>query len=309
MTCHYHNQNHPTRGRHIALFDSGIGQLSLIPHLKDRIQGAHFTCLGDHAWFPYGDRGSQQIIKRLLEIIPQFVCQTRPDVLILACNTASTQALSQLRARLSIPVIGVVPAIKPAAELSRNGIAGVLATGRTIRSPYTAELITNFAGRCRVILQESRNLARAAEAYYLSSRTPDRKMIIDETKLIARAKPDTVALACTHFPLLQHELSEALPFVRKWTDPGPGVAKQTERILRLTPPLSRTSTDWSLLRSGSGIFLSTDQDFPTCEQHRHLMEKGFRSVAYFHVQEKTPRPPRVCQRGSKARTPEAPASQ
>ncbi|MCB9228537.1 MAG: aspartate/glutamate racemase family protein [Deltaproteobacteria bacterium] len=242
--------------RHIALMDSGLGLLTLIPHLEAKLPGVRMSCLSDQACFPYGNRSGEQIRQRLCHLAPLFVRKLRPDILILACNTASTAALAAVRDLLPIPVIGVVPAIRPAAEQSRSGITAILATTATVNSPYTAGLIREHAGHCRVLLQGSDRLALAAESFRQTGQKPDLQMIRQETHLIIREQPDTVALACTHFPLILDLLRQVMPFVRVWTEPGPGVARQAERLLASLPaPSARPSGEETRIR-----FFTTKQN-------------------------------------------------
>ena len=259
----------------VGIFDSGLGMLSILPHIRQLLPQARFACLADQALFPYGNKDEALIRKRMVALIPEFVRQTRPSLIVLACNTASTSALQEIRNILTIPVVGVVPAIKPAAELSQSKITGILATSATISSPYTRQLIEAHASHCQVILQASHLLAGYAESYRLSGIRPDPELIKKELGLLIAGKPDTVALACTHFPLIREFLEPFLPGVRAWSEPGPGVAKQVKKIL------SDISSKTELSGPGKSLFWSTSDQFTANHQSIELLNEQRAEVSYF----------------------------
>jgi glutamate racemase len=158
----------------------------------------------------------------------------RPDVFVIACNTASTLALSEVRAVLDIPVVGTVPAIKPAAQLTQTGTVGLLATPGTIRRAYTSELIEKFAGHLHVIMHGSIELVRLAEAHARGEDIPIDRFAEVQAPLFdvpGGEKIDTIVLACTHFPLVRGQLIASAPQPVSYVDSGAAIARQTIRVL------------------------------------------------------------------------------
>ena len=186
----------------------------------------------DHAWLPYGAKSADEICSRLLTLIPDMVKRLKSSLLVVACNTASTHTLPQLRACLDIPVVGVVPAIKPAASISKSKEIIVLATERTIASPYLNELIQQYAPNCQITRIGANRLVELAESK-LSGNSVDtaelRKLL---PSAIFSSSADTIVLACTHFPLLKQELQAILPQKFNFVDSGNAIAR---RVSDLTP--------------------------------------------------------------------------
>ena len=223
---------------HVLVFDSGVGGLSVVSEIRKRLPALHLSYAADDIFRPYGDKTEAQLRARLPGLLKTLVLMLNPDALVVACNTASTTALEDIRAALDIPVIGVVPAIKPAAETSRMRAIGVLGTPGTVRRDYVDELIANFAGDCRVILQGSTRLVTEAEKK-LAAQGVDMEIIREEiAPLFAGrigADVDAVVLACTHFPLLRDELKQAVRQSVKWIDSGAAIARRLETVLKDVP--------------------------------------------------------------------------
>lgn len=193
----------------ILVFDSGIGGLSILDEIRQVLPDKQYCYLFDNARLPYGELEEQLLISGCKTLITSTVKSIDASLVVIACNTASTLVLPVLREALSIPVVGVVPAIKPAAALSRNKHIGVLATPGTIRRPYTHELIEQFGAGCKVELYGSSELVllserKAAGADILES---------DIAKILKPIKCsglDTLVLGCTHFPMLKVEIQDYL---------------------------------------------------------------------------------------------------
>lgn len=216
---------------HALVFDSGVGGLSVLQEMRGLPGFKSFTYAADNGFFPYGEKPDETLVKRVDEVTRKLVACFQPDVLVIACNTASTIALAQVRQHASIPVVGVVPSIKPAAELTKTGVIGLLATEATINRPYTDQLIEQFAPGRRVIRIGSQKLVRFAEAK-LMGEPPDPALIRSILEPF-RAEPllDVVVLGCTHFPFLREECAIALGRKVTWLDSGVAVAKQAVRVL------------------------------------------------------------------------------
>ncbi len=216
----------------VLIFDSGMGGLSVYKEIRQRLPDIHYIYAFDNIAFPYGDKSEKFIIKRVLDIITAVQQQHTLALVVIACNTASTVALPALRERFAFPVVGVVPAIKPAVGLTRNGIIGLLATQATIHHAYTLDLIKRFAGDCKIELLGSAELVKLAEG-----------KIQGETVLLSVLKnilhpwlklpepPDTIVLGCTHFPLLTQEIAQVLPEGIRLIDSGTAIARRTAWLI------------------------------------------------------------------------------
>ncbi len=219
----------------IMIFDSGVGGLSIATEIRQLIPAAKLIFAADNEAYPYGTKDESELASRIDYILSRFLGVEPADVLIVGCNSASTIILPHLRQHLSIPVVGVVPAIKPAAKTSKTKVIGVLATPGTIKRAYTEQLISDFAGNCQVILQGSSQLVDLAEDKLRGHPITSDHLspIIDE--LLDQPygdKLDTVVLACTHFPLLKAELASASSRSINWVDSGSAIANRTRDLLQ-----------------------------------------------------------------------------
>jgi glutamate racemase len=209
-------------------FDSGVGGLSVLGPTLKLLPNAPVIYAADSAGFPYGKRSEAEIASRVPALLGRLVERFRPRLAVIACNTASTIALEHVRSALDLPVVGTVPAIKPAAEVSKTRVIGVLGTQATVRQPYVDDLARRFAPDCRIIRHGSPELVELAEAKL-------RGESVDLEQIALAAQPmftapggneiDTVVLACTHFPLLEDELTAAFPGIRH-VHGGPGIARR-----------------------------------------------------------------------------------
>ena len=212
----------------ILFFDSGVGGLSVLAPTRALLPRAPIIYAADSAAFPYGTRSEAEIAARVPALLGRLVERYKPRLAVIACNTASTIALDHVRAALDIPVVGTVPAIKPAATLSRSRVIGVLGTAATVRQPYVDDLAARFAADCTVIRHGSKELVELAEAKLAGDP-------IDPAAITAALAPmraaehgeaiDVIVLACTHFPLLADEIAAAWPGVAL-VDGGPGIARR-----------------------------------------------------------------------------------
>jgi glutamate racemase len=217
----------------ILLFDSGVGGLSVLRPTREVLPNAPIVYAADSAGFPYGTRTEADLAARVPALLGRLVERFRPRLAVIACNTASTIALDHVRSALDIPVVGTVPAIKPAAEVSRSRVIGVLGTEATVRQPYVDDLAAKFASDCTLVRHGSPELVELAEAKLAGHRVPVDSVRAAVQPMFDAAsgdRIDTVVLACTHFPLLAEELKAAFPQVA-YVDGGPGIAR---RIVHLT---------------------------------------------------------------------------
>ena len=232
----------------VAIFDSGIGGLSIAVLIRKLIPNTELHYLCDNKNFPYGSKTDSEVEDSTLSALANLIAQRmEPDVIILACNTASTVALELVRSELKIPVIGVVPAIKPAARFTKSGKIGLLATPMTIRRPYTDQLISDNAAGIEVLRIGSSRLVDLAEKKLRDGQV-DPELISRELGLFREAviqpKPlDTIVLGCTHFPWLHRELVEALPVPVTFVDSGMAITRRCRHVLHskglIADPLAR----------------------------------------------------------------------
>ena len=216
------------------MFDSGVGGLSVLAPTRELLPYAPIIYAADSAAFPYGTRTEAEIAARVPALLGRLVERYHPRLAVIACNTASTIALDHVRSALDIPVVGTVPAIKPAAEQSRTRVIGVLGTEATVRQPYVDNLASLFAADCQVLRHGSAELVQLAEAKLAGERVDPSAVEAAVAPLAARPDMDMVVLACTHFPLLADELRAALPHAAQ-VDGGPGIARRTAHLTRGQP--------------------------------------------------------------------------
>ena len=216
----------------VLILDSGVGGLSITGEIRTRCPTLHVDYIADLAAFPYGLKSEAEIVERMTKLVGYAADLLGPAVIVIACNTASTVALTAVRKITAIPVVGVVPAVKPAAQLSQTGVIGVLATEGTVNRTYTHNLIQEFARNRTVFLHGSARLVELAEEK-LQYGTVYRHLVAQELLPLFEKNPnmDTVVLACTHFPLLKEEFIQSFPHIKFWVDSGSAIANRVESLL------------------------------------------------------------------------------
>lgn len=219
--------------KRVLIFDSGVGGLSVYDHIIKLTPTIKCHYLFDNAYFPYGELGADQLTKRLIQLLGDFMLQHPIDLVVIACNTASTIALQSLRQHFSVPIVGVVPAIKPAALATRNNVIGLLATPATIEQPYITTLINKFALDKTVLRIGSTELVKLAEAKLAGKNVSllILKEILKPWLKNTSAMPDTLVLGCTHFPLLKNEISACFDRPICLVDSGSAVAQRVKQLL------------------------------------------------------------------------------
>jgi glutamate racemase len=214
--------------------DSGVGGLTVFREIKTALPGAKYVYVADDAGFPYGDKPEAALIERILDVIGAAIAEHKPDLVVIACNTASTVALAHLRDRFSVPFVGTVPAIKPACAQSRTKRIAVLGTKATVSLEYTRALIREFAGGCEVGLVGSSHLATYAETELAGNPVTDEEIRAEIAPCFVDAdgrRTDTVVLACTHYPLLTARYREVAPWPVDWLDPASAIARRVVDLL------------------------------------------------------------------------------
>jgi glutamate racemase len=240
--------------RPILFFDSGVGGLSVLAPTAARLPQAPLVYVADSAGFPYGTRSEAEIAARVPALLGRLAERYDPRLIVIACNTASTIALQHVRAALDVPIVGTVPAIKPAAGISRTRVIGVLGTEATVRQPYVDALAARFAADCTVLRHGSAELVEMAEAALADERPSVEAVGAALAGLTAQPGGDAIDVivnACTHFPLLEEELAAATGGRVRFVDGGPGIAR---RVVHLTE-----GQQWpEAPRPGRAVFTATN---------------------------------------------------
>lgn len=237
----------------LLFFDTGVGGLSILREAQKLLPDAPIIYAADYAGMPYGMKSEEELSTRIPLLLGRLVERYKPQLVTIACNTASTIALDVVRSVLDIPVVGTVPAVKPASQTTKTGVIGLLGTRATIRQPYVDHLATEFAPDKKLLRFGAPDLVHAAEAK-LRGETPDPAIIDAAVAGLINQEHgneiDTVILACTHFPLVQEELQKS--FVRdiKFIDGSQGIAR---RIAYLT-----SGTSWPK-NPENGVFVTTGE--------------------------------------------------
>lgn len=220
---------HMADRRPVLFFDSGVGGLSVLGPTTALLPQAPLVYVADSAGFPYGTKSEAEIAARVPALLGRLAERYDPRLIVIACNTASTIALQHVRAALDLPIVGTVPAIKPAAETSRTRAIGVLGTAATVRQPYVDDLAARFAGDCTVLRHGSSALVELAEAKLAGERIAPEVIANELDGLFHQPggdRIDVIVNACTHFPLLEAEMRAAAPPGTAFVDGGPGIARR-----------------------------------------------------------------------------------
>jgi len=223
----------------ILVFDSGLGGLTVFREIKAVRPDARFIYLADDAGFPYGQLDEDRLIERIVEVLGRAIVEHKPDLVVVACNTASTLALGELRTQFRVPFVGTVPAIKPACAQSVTKRVTVLGTQATVGREYTRALIHEFGSGCDVHLVGSPRLATYAEAELSGVPVADRAIATEIAGCFIEKdgrRTDTVVLACTHYPLLLERFRAAAPWPVTWLDPAPAIARRVADLMRARAP-------------------------------------------------------------------------
>lgn len=212
----------------VLIFDSGFGGISILREIRKQSPHCQLVYCSDNGGFPYGTKDEDTLISRVNAVLQDLFLQEKPDIIVVACNTASTVALPVIRNQLDIPIVGVVPAIKPASKIAKSQRIGLLATPGTINRPYTQSLIKQFGSDFQWIKVGSSELVQLAEDMMFGSEVPahDVDSIVAPFSHYSENELDTMVLACTHFPLLKQELQHALPNIKNWVDSTCAIAER-----------------------------------------------------------------------------------
>jgi glutamate racemase len=257
----------------ILVFDSGLGGLTVFREIVPLRPDARFVYAADDAGFPYGRLSEAELSRRVVAVMGSLIEAHRPDLVVIACNTASTLVLTDLRKHFTVPFVGTVPAIKPACAASQTKLVSVLGTEATVTREYTKKLIADFGQGCDVTLVGSRRLAVLAEAL-LHGEAVDDADIADEIApcFIARdgLRTDTLVMACTHYPLLDAQFARLAPWPVTLVDPAPAIARRVVDLIGARPAEAA---------DGHADFLTTSGKSPNAALTSGLARFGFRQAS------------------------------
>jgi glutamate racemase len=217
----------------ILVFDSGLGGLTVFREIKAARPDDRFVYLADDERFPYGDLKEAELIERVLKVIGDAIAAHKPGLIVIACNTASTLALMELRENFKVPFVGTVPAIKPACAQSSTRLVSVLGTKATVSREYTHGLIREFGQGCEVKLVGSGKLAAIAEAELNGAPASDADIAAEIAPCFVETngkRTDTIVQACTHYPLLIERFRKLAPWPVEWLDPAPAIARRVTKL-------------------------------------------------------------------------------
>jgi glutamate racemase len=241
----------------ILVFDSGLGGLTVFREAAKARPDAAYVYVADDAFFPYGRHSETALAGRIVPLMADLIAAHAPDLVMIACNTASTLVLPHLRARFAVPFIGTVPAIKPACAASQSRLVSVLGTEATVRREYTRALIRDFGQGCDVTLVGAAHLAAIAEADLRSEAIDDGRVAREIAPCFVAGggrRTDTIVLACTHFPLLLDRLAALAPWPVSWVDPAPAIARRMSDLVG-PPPAGAT-------RGGAHVMFTSGETPP-----------------------------------------------
>ena len=262
----------------VLVFDSGVGGLSIAQELIAVKPDLSICFYCDNEGFPYGTKADAWLLERVSRLFTEILSHISPSAVVIACNTASTIVLDMLRKETDIPIVGVVPAIKPASLLTRTGHIGLIATPATVARPYTKELVKTFASQCQLVSIGSSRLVELAELHM-------RGGTIDIGELAAicqdfgdknQAKVDVIVLGCTHFPLLKSQLKTLLPSDVQWIDSGAAIARQVFKVLESTQSLDRPN------KKQGNLFITTRNE-NLRPMIAFLSGLGFTNFSYLNI--------------------------
>lgn len=213
----------------VGIFDSGLGGLSVLRAARERLPEESFVYVADSRYAPYGERDDAFITERTLAI-GEWLAREGAKALVVACNTATAQSIAAVRERLTIPLVGVEPGIKPAVQHSRSGIAGVLATQATLRSARFQSLLERHGAGSRFICQAGHGLVQAVESGDTGSPAL-RALLTRYLQPMLDAGADTLVLGCTHYPFLTATIRDLVGERLAIVDTSDAIARQLARVL------------------------------------------------------------------------------
>jgi len=246
----------------IAFFDSGIGGIPYLDFTRNLLPRESFVYFADRANFPYGEKAPELVRELVADAMRRLIRKADPKLIVMACNTASVLALSHVRSLFHLPFVGVVPAVKPAAQKSRTKRIGVLATSRTVEGTYLSALIEQHAAGCEVVRVAGSNIVDFIENRFFQACDGEiAETIREAVETFREAGVDTVVLGCTHFLFIADHIARALGPDIEVVDSVEGVARQVIRILDCKAIRAAEGRNSRLLLSGG---------FPAEDRYREI---------------------------------------
>ncbi|HSH74022.1 MAG TPA: glutamate racemase [Methylophilaceae bacterium] len=216
--------------RPIGIFDSGVGGISVLKHIRRVLPGEHLLYIADSRYAPYGNKSPQFICERAITL-SEFLIDQGAKALVVACNTATAAAVSLMREKYSLPIIAMEPAVKPAAAATKTGVIGVLATSGTLKSAQFAGLLEHYGQHVQVVTQACHGLVECIERGELDA--PSTKaLLLSYIQPLLDANADTIVLGCTHYPFVRHLIEELVGNDIVLVDTGAAVAKHLKHRLQ-----------------------------------------------------------------------------
>ncbi|HEY1779538.1 MAG TPA: glutamate racemase [Roseiarcus sp.] len=266
-----------SRAPRVLVFDSGLGGLSVLAEIRRLRPDVEIVYAADDAAFPYGRLSEGALIARVGMVMARLIGETRPDVVVIACSTASTAVLPPLRgAYPRLPFVGTVPAIKPAAAASRSGLISVLATRGTVARDYTHALVREHGANCEVTLVGAAELAVIAERVMRGEPVDDAEIRLEIAPCFVERegrRTDQIVLACTHFPLIVDKLESLSPWGVGFVDPAPAIARRLDALIGAAYAGAPASGE------GAAIFTSGDAPEPALQKTLRLFGLAFTPAA------------------------------
>lgn len=242
----------------IAVFDSGLGGLTVLRALRERLPQENYFYFADTRFLPYGDKPEVFLRERGV-LIAEALARQGAKAMVIACNTATAAAAEAIRAATQLPVVALEPGVKPAAQLTKSGVVGVLATTRTLHSDRFQRLVGNHANHVRVVAQACPGLADTIELEGAESPAVGR-LLDTYIAPLAAAGADVVVLGCTHYPWVAEGIARRMPAGTVLLDTGEAVARQTERLLSAAGLLGGGHGQLTLATSGAPQQVKTTID-------------------------------------------------
>ena len=225
--------------RPVVFLDSGVGGLTYLSRAREVLPEESFVYVADNGNFPYGGKSINELKRIVVSVIENIVKEFDPKAVVIACNTASVVTLDSLRKRFGIPFVGVVPAVKPAAECTVNRRIGLLATESTVNSIYTDDLIQKFASNCRVVRFAGVRIVDFVENNCFGNCGDEALTVLEPAaEFFKNERIDSLILGCTHFLFVKGPLEKLLGPGVMIIDSVDGVVRQLSRVLKEYPPVN-----------------------------------------------------------------------
>lgn len=232
----------------IGIFDSGVGGLSVFREIVRILPEEKYIYWSDNAHCPYGEKSRDYIIDRA-RAVTSFLIEQGADIIVVACNTATAAAISTLREEFPIPFIGMEPAVKPAAQATRSGVVGVLATAGTLKATKYIDTRAKWARDVKIVEHIGQGFVELVEKGNVSG--PEAESIVEKSvRPLIEAGADTIVLGCTHYPFLTETIMKAAGTPVTLIDPAPAVAKHLMEVMQENGLIRKDGFSMSLHSSG-----------------------------------------------------------